>query len=79
MDSFELSAIDNDKTKVLETFYQFLIKKYAEKKRVLLVIDEAQNLSDEALEEVRMKDPLYPFADDITSGFNLRYAGQNRK
>ena len=52
--SFELSAIDNDKNKVLETFYQFLIKKYAEKKRVLLVIDEAQNLSDEALEEVRM-------------------------
>ena len=28
--------------------------KYAEKKRVLLIIDEAQNLSREALEEVRM-------------------------
>lgn len=32
----------------------FVIQKYAENKRVLLVIDEAQNLSVEGLEELRM-------------------------
>ena len=54
LSQFELKRPKNDKTAVLETFYQFLIQKYAEKKRVLLIIDEAQNLSPEALEEVRM-------------------------
>ena len=54
LSQFELKRPKNDKTAVLETFYRFLIQKYAEKKRVLLIIDEAQNLSPEALEEVRM-------------------------
>jgi type II secretory pathway predicted ATPase ExeA len=52
--SFELEPEAANKTKNLEKFYQFLIGKYAENKHVLLIIDEAQNLSDEALEEVRM-------------------------
>jgi putative secretion ATPase (PEP-CTERM system associated) len=42
------------KTESLERLYAFLIEKYAEGKRVLLIIDEAQNLSGESLEEVRM-------------------------
>jgi type II secretory pathway predicted ATPase ExeA len=52
--SFELEPEVGNKTKNLEKFNQFLIEKYAENKHVLLIIDEAQNLSDEALEEVRM-------------------------
>jgi len=51
---FELTAEADDKIKTLDIFYQFLIEKYAEDKRVLLIIDEAQNLSHESLEEVRM-------------------------
>jgi len=43
-----------NKTVALSVLYDFLIKKYAAKKRVLLIIDEAQNLSDEVLEEIRM-------------------------
>jgi len=54
LSQFELKRPKNDKTAVLETFYQYLIEKFSEKKRVLLIIDEAQNLSSEALEEVRM-------------------------
>ena len=46
------------KTNNLEIFYEFLINKYAENKQVLLIIDEAQNLSDEALEEIRMMSNL---------------------
>jgi putative secretion ATPase (PEP-CTERM system associated) len=54
LQSFELEPEDGNKTKNLEILQQFLIDKYAENKQVLLIIDEAQNLSDEALEEVRM-------------------------
>lgn len=54
LQELEIVPEDGNKAKKLDTLYNFLIEKYAEKKRVLLVIDEAQNLSEEALEEVRM-------------------------
>ena len=52
--SFELEPENGNKARNLERFHQFLIQKYAENRQILLIIDEAQNLSDEALEEVRM-------------------------
>lgn len=54
MRSFDLKPEVGGKNKNLEIFYHFLIEKYAENKPVLLIIDEAQKLTDEALEEVRM-------------------------
>jgi general secretion pathway protein A len=54
LQAFDLEPEQVSKARNLEIFYQFLIKKYAENKQVLLIIDEAQNLSDEALEGVRM-------------------------
>ena len=42
------------KARALDIFYRFLIEKYAAGRNVLLIIDEAQNLSHEVLEEVRM-------------------------
>ena len=53
----ELEIEYNDgisKAKALEVLYDFLVQKYAAKRKVLLIIDEAQNLSDEVLEEIRM-------------------------
>ena len=52
--SFELKPENGNKARNLEIFHQFLIQKYAENRQILLIIDEAQNLSDEALEEIRM-------------------------
>jgi general secretion pathway protein A len=52
--AFELESTTQSKAESIEIFYRFLIKQFAENKRVLLIIDEAQNLSDEALEEIRM-------------------------
>jgi len=52
--SLELEPDLENKTKNIDLLYQFLIDRYAQKKPVLLIIDEAQNLSDEAIEEVRM-------------------------
>jgi len=53
LNELELTPKKN-KAENLDLISQFLIAKYAKGKRVLLIIDEAQNLSVETLEEVRM-------------------------
>jgi len=42
------------KSKALDLFYAFLIERYSKDRKVLLIIDEAQNLSGDVLEEIRM-------------------------
>jgi general secretion pathway protein A len=42
------------KAELLATLNQFLIEQYANGRRVLLIVDEAQNLSGRVLEEIRM-------------------------
>jgi general secretion pathway protein A len=54
MEEFNLPRTDGDKVSNLNALNLFLIDRYAQRKRALLIIDEAQNLSDKALEEVRM-------------------------
>jgi putative secretion ATPase (PEP-CTERM system associated) len=56
---FGLSPANGDKSKNLDMLQQYLIDRYAIKKPVLLVIDEAQNLSNEAMEEIRMFSNLH--------------------
>lgn len=51
---FELEIGDSDKTVLLTRFYSYLIDQYSQKKRVILIIDEAQNLPEASLEEIRM-------------------------
>lgn len=47
-------ADDISKAKAIELLYRYLIDQYAQNKKVLLIIDEAQNLSNQVLEELRM-------------------------
>jgi type II secretory pathway predicted ATPase ExeA len=42
------------KAELLATLTQFLVEQYAAGRKVLLVVDEAQNLSNRVLEEIRM-------------------------
>jgi general secretion pathway protein A len=42
------------KAELLATLNEFLIEQYANGRRVLLIVDEAQNLSNKVLEEIRM-------------------------
>ena len=42
------------KAEVLSTLNNFLIEQYANNRKVLLIVDEAQNLSNKVLEEIRM-------------------------
>ncbi len=54
LQEFELQPAENNKAKNLDLLYQYLIQKFSAGKRTLLIIDEAQNLPFDALEEVRM-------------------------
>jgi len=51
---FNLHPHGSDKTKNLELLHLFLIENSIKKIPSLLIIDEAQNLSEESLEEIRM-------------------------
>ena len=73
LQSCELEPDQASKTKNIETFFQFLIEKYAQNRPVLLIIDEAQNLSDAALEEVRM---LSNLQSDDQSLIQIMLVGQ---
>lgn len=47
-------APDQDEARLYHQFVDFLVKQYATGKRAVLIIDEAQNLNAEKLEELRM-------------------------
>jgi general secretion pathway protein A len=51
---FGFSPFNMKKPEVLATLNQFLMDQYTSGRKVLLIVDEAQNLSNRVLEEVRM-------------------------
>src|SRR6202050_1729843 len=51
---FGFSPFNMKKPEVLSTLNQFLVEQHSNGRKVLLIIDEAQNLSHRVLEEVRM-------------------------
>jgi putative secretion ATPase (PEP-CTERM system associated) len=53
-EDFGLDVHNKDKISLLRELNDFLIDQYAQKRQPILIIDEAQNLSPELLEEVRM-------------------------
>ena len=52
--AFGLTNVAHDKAGILAQLQEFFQQAYRSKKRVLLLVDEAQNLSIDALEELRM-------------------------
>jgi general secretion pathway protein A len=51
---FGFSPFNMKKAEVLATLNQFLVEQHISGRKVLLIVDEAQNLSNRVLEEVRM-------------------------
>jgi general secretion pathway protein A len=51
---FGFKPFDKGKVELLDMFNMFLIEQYSNGKKVILIIDEAQNLSKKVLEEIRM-------------------------
>lgn len=54
LEEFELEVPARGKGRYLDVLNQFLINKHGLGRRVVLIVDEAQNLSQDALEEIRM-------------------------
>lgn len=52
--AFNLEYRDKKKVELYQTLADFILKEYSKNKRTVLIIDEAQNLDAEALEELRM-------------------------
>jgi general secretion pathway protein A len=52
--AFGLEYKNKSKVEIYEDFVNFLISEYSQGRRVVLVIDEAQNMEPKVLEEVRM-------------------------
>jgi putative secretion ATPase (PEP-CTERM system associated) len=53
-DDFGLGSRSRDKVKLIKQLYDFLIEEYSRGHQALLIIDEAQNLTPDLLEEIRM-------------------------
>jgi general secretion pathway protein A len=51
---FSLPHENKGKAEMIELFGEFLVEKYRQKQYVILILDEAQNLPLETLEEIRM-------------------------
>lgn len=54
LSAYDLPFRDKDRVEQHQALLDFVIDRYASGKRVVLIIDEAQNLSREALEQLRM-------------------------
>jgi type II secretory pathway predicted ATPase ExeA len=52
--AFNLEHRDMDKVEMYQRFVDFIIEEYAHNRRTVLIIDEAQNMGAETLEELRM-------------------------
>jgi general secretion pathway protein A len=62
---FELDTEGLDRDEMLDRFHNFLIEKYSISQRVILIFDEAQNLSTKTLEEIRMLSNLEAEKDHL--------------
>ena len=73
LEEFEIPRPSGGKADVLTALNGFLVERYARRKRVLLIVDEGQNLSDQAIEEVRM---LSNLQSDDQSLLQIMLVGQ---
>jgi general secretion pathway protein A len=63
--AFGLEYREKKKIELYQTLAAFIVKEYAQDRRTVLIIDEAQNLSPEALEELRMMSNINADKDQV--------------
>lgn len=73
--SFSLDYAGKDKVGMYQTFVDFLIREYAKNRRTVLIVDEAQNMSPETLEELRMLSNINTDKDQVLQVFLVGQAG----
>jgi len=65
MTDFGIACDSRAKSQVLLRLYNWLLDRYRAGETAVLIIDEAQNLSDEVLEEIRMMTNLETFTEKL--------------
>ena len=73
--AFNLEYAGKDKVGLYQTFIDFLIKEYARNRRTVLIIDEAQNMAPETLEELRMLSNVNVDKNQVLQVFLIGQAG----
>src|SRR5271165_5036492 len=65
MADFGIPCDGQSKSQILQRLYNWLLDRYRAGETAVLVVDEAQNLSDEVLEEIRMLTNLETFTEKL--------------
>jgi general secretion pathway protein A len=65
MADFGIACDSKDKSKVLQRLNNWLLDRYRAGETAVLIVDEAQNLSEEVLEEIRMLTNLETFTEKL--------------
>lgn len=63
--AFGLHVGEKSKAELYEQFASYLIERYAEGRRTILIVDEAQNLQDAVLEELRLTTNINADKDQV--------------
>ncbi|VAX11911.1 hypothetical protein MNBD_GAMMA24-2436 [hydrothermal vent metagenome] len=70
---FGIKSFHDRKVELLDQIYTFLVEQHRKSKQVILIVDEAQNLAPEVMEEIRL---LLEFERDNENLLNLFLIGQ---
>ena len=70
--AFNLEYRGKEKVELYQTLETFLLQEYEKNRRTILIIDEAQNLEPEALEELRMVSNINVDSDQILADLPQR-------
>ena len=73
--AFNLEFRGKDKVDMFHTFIDFMIKEYARGRHTILIVDEAQNMSAETLEELRMLSNINTDKDQVLQVFLVGQVG----
>ena len=65
MADFGISCDSTEKSQILLRLYNWLLERYRAGETAVLIVDEAQNLSEEVLEEIRMLTNLETFTEKL--------------
>jgi type II secretory pathway predicted ATPase ExeA len=63
--AFDLPHAGKNKVQLYQDFMDFIIREYAQGRRTVLIVDEAQNMSSETLEELRMLSNINADKDQV--------------
>ena len=73
--AFNLEYKGKEKVEMFHTFLDFLVKQYSQNKRTVLIVDEAQNMPAETLEELRMLSNVNADKDQVLQVILVGQAG----